>query len=138
MDKVLDHLPLNVIQWYKYDMCKCDNQQTQVYLTGFFLCRFPQLFPPLKPEVVAQRTVDAVRTNTAFVYLPWTMHGLVILKRYSLIRKLFQQICFGNPHSLHLITLFYPSNSMLPQSALEEIHKFSGSYTCMNTFKGRT
>ncbi|KAK7119328.1 hypothetical protein R3I94_021236 [Phoxinus phoxinus] len=70
--------------------------------------RFPQLFPPLKPEVVAQRTVDAVRTNTAFVYLPWTMHALVILK------------------------------SMLPQSALEEIHKFSGSYTCMNTFKGRT
>ncbi|XP_067287201.1 short-chain dehydrogenase/reductase 3b [Pseudorasbora parva] len=70
--------------------------------------RFPQLFPPLKPEVVAQRTVDAVRTNTAFVYLPWTMHALVILK------------------------------SMLPQSALEEIHKFSGSYTCMNTFQGRT
>ncbi|XP_026131338.1 short-chain dehydrogenase/reductase 3-like [Carassius auratus] len=70
--------------------------------------RFPQLFPPLKPEVVAQKTVDAVRTNTAFVYLPWSMHALVILK------------------------------SMLPQSALEEIHKFSGSYTCMNTFKGRT
>ncbi|XP_051531240.1 short-chain dehydrogenase/reductase 3-like [Myxocyprinus asiaticus] len=70
--------------------------------------RFPQLFPPLKPEVVAQRTVDAVRTNTAFIYLPWTMHALIILK------------------------------SVLPQSALEEIHKFSGSYTCMNTFKGRT
>lgn len=70
--------------------------------------RFPQLFPPLKPEVVAQRTVDAVRTNTAFVYLPWTMNALVILK------------------------------SMLPQSALEEIHRFSGTYTCMNTFKGRT
>uniref|UniRef100_A0A672T8N4 Short-chain dehydrogenase/reductase 3 n=1 Tax=Sinocyclocheilus grahami TaxID=75366 RepID=A0A672T8N4_SINGR len=47
--------------------------------------RFPQLFPPLKPEVVAQKTVDAVRTNTAFVYLPWTMHALIILKRYSLI-----------------------------------------------------
>ena len=44
--------------------------------------RFPQLFPPLKQEVVAQRTVDAVKTNTAFVYLPWTMHMLVILKRY--------------------------------------------------------
>uniref|UniRef100_A0A8C2JDM5 Short-chain dehydrogenase/reductase 3 n=1 Tax=Cyprinus carpio TaxID=7962 RepID=A0A8C2JDM5_CYPCA len=70
--------------------------------------RFPQLFPPLKPEVVAQKTVDAVRTNTAFVYLPWSMHALVILK------------------------------SVIPQSALEEIHKFSGSYTCMNTFKGRT
>ncbi|XP_051967606.1 short-chain dehydrogenase/reductase 3-like [Xyrauchen texanus] len=70
--------------------------------------RFPQLFPPLKPEVVAQRTVDAVRTNTAFVYLPWTMHVLIILK------------------------------CVLPHSALEEIHKFSGSYTCMNTFKGRT
>ncbi|KAI7795121.1 short-chain dehydrogenase/reductase 3b [Triplophysa rosa] len=70
--------------------------------------RFPKLFPPLKPEVVAQRTVDAVRTNTAFVYLPWTMNLLVILK------------------------------SILPQCALEEIHKFSGSYTCMNTFKGRT
>ncbi|KFP43981.1 Short-chain dehydrogenase/reductase 3 [Chlamydotis macqueenii] len=53
--------------------------------------RFPNLFPPLKPET-----------------LPWTMHVLVILK------------------------------SILPQAALEEIHKFSGSYTCMNTFKGRT
>ncbi|XP_028854397.1 short-chain dehydrogenase/reductase 3b [Denticeps clupeoides] len=70
--------------------------------------RFPQLFPPLKPEVVAQRTVDAVRTNTTFVYLPWSMRALVILK------------------------------SFLPQAALEEIHKFSGCYTCMNTFKGRT
>ncbi|KAG9337683.1 hypothetical protein AGOR_G00134250 [Albula goreensis] len=70
--------------------------------------RFPQLFPPLNPEMVAQKTVDAVRSNTAFVYLPWTMHALVILK------------------------------SFLPQFALEEIHKFSGSYTCMNTFKGRT
>ncbi|KAG7472193.1 short-chain dehydrogenase/reductase 3-like [Megalops cyprinoides] len=70
--------------------------------------RFPQLFPPLDPEMVAQRTVDAVRSNTAFVYLPWTMHALVILK------------------------------SFLPQFALEEIHRFSGTYTCMNTFKGRT
>ncbi|XP_023697401.1 short-chain dehydrogenase/reductase 3a isoform X1 [Paramormyrops kingsleyae] len=70
--------------------------------------RFPQLFPPLKPELVAQRTVDAVRSNKAFVYLPWTMHALVILK------------------------------SFLPQFALEEIHRFSGTYTCMNTFKGRT
>ncbi|XP_022533172.1 short-chain dehydrogenase/reductase 3a isoform X2 [Astyanax mexicanus] len=70
--------------------------------------RFPQLFPPLNPEMVAQRTVDAVRTNTAFVVLPWTMHFIVALK------------------------------SLLPQSALEEIHKFAGSYTCMNTFKGRT
>ncbi|KAJ8387213.1 hypothetical protein AAFF_G00159320 [Aldrovandia affinis] len=70
--------------------------------------RFPQLFPPLKPETVAQKTVDAVRSNTAFVYLPWSMHALVILK------------------------------SFLPQFALEEIHRFSGSYTCMDTFKGRT
>ncbi|XP_067359698.1 short-chain dehydrogenase/reductase 3b [Channa argus] len=70
--------------------------------------RFPQLFPPLKPEVVAQRTVDAVRADKAFLYLPWTMHALVILK------------------------------SFMPQVALEEIHKFSGTYTCMNTFKGRT
>ncbi|XP_036387400.1 short-chain dehydrogenase/reductase 3b [Megalops cyprinoides] len=70
--------------------------------------RFPQLFPPLRPELVAQRTVDAVRTNTAFVYLPWTMRLLVILK------------------------------SFLPQCALEEIHRFTGSYSCMNTFKGRT
>ncbi|KAG7478405.1 hypothetical protein MATL_G00080740 [Megalops atlanticus] len=70
--------------------------------------RFPQLFPPLRPELVAQRTVDAVRTNTAFVYLPWTMRLLVILK------------------------------SFMPQCALEEIHRFTGSYSCMNTFKGRT
>ncbi|XP_028849399.1 short-chain dehydrogenase/reductase 3a [Denticeps clupeoides] len=70
--------------------------------------RFPQLFPPLKPEVVAQRTVEAVKTNTAFIYLPWTMNILIFLK------------------------------SLLPLSALEEIHRFSGSYTCMNSFKGRT
>uniref|UniRef100_A0A8C7YPH6 Short-chain dehydrogenase/reductase 3 n=1 Tax=Oryzias sinensis TaxID=183150 RepID=A0A8C7YPH6_9TELE len=70
--------------------------------------RFPELFPPLKPEVVAQKTVDAVRTNKAFIYLPWTMHALVILK------------------------------SFMPQVALEEIQKFTGSYTCMNTFKGNT
>ncbi|XP_029579255.1 short-chain dehydrogenase/reductase 3 isoform X1 [Salmo trutta] len=70
--------------------------------------RFPQLFPPLNPELVAQRTVDAVRTNTPFIYLPWTMHALVILK------------------------------SFLPQAALEEIQRFSGCYTCMDTFKGRT
>ncbi|MBN3276804.1 DHRS3 reductase, partial [Polyodon spathula] len=70
--------------------------------------RFPNLFPPLKPETVARRTVEAVQTNTALLYLPWTMHALVILK------------------------------SFMPQQALEEIHKFSGSYTCMNTFKGRT
>ncbi|KAJ8259127.1 hypothetical protein COCON_G00181390 [Conger conger] len=69
--------------------------------------RFPQLFPPLRPEYVALRTVDAVRTNTAFVYLPWTMRALIVLK------------------------------SFLPQYALEEIHKFTGSYSCMNTFKGR-
>ncbi|KAL4646006.1 short-chain dehydrogenase/reductase 3-like [Arapaima gigas] len=70
--------------------------------------RFPRLFPPLKPETVAQRTVEAVQSNMAFVYLPWTMRALVILK------------------------------SFLPQAAFEEIHRFSGSYTCMNTFKGRT
>ncbi|XP_018606106.2 short-chain dehydrogenase/reductase 3a isoform X1 [Scleropages formosus] len=70
--------------------------------------RFPRLFPPLKPELVAQRTVEAVQSNKAFVYLPWTMRVLVILK------------------------------SLLPQVAFEEIHRFSGSYTCMNTFKGRT
>ncbi|XP_010874049.1 short-chain dehydrogenase/reductase 3a isoform X2 [Esox lucius] len=70
--------------------------------------RFPQLFPPLNPELVAQRTVDAVRTNTPFIYLPWTMRALVILK------------------------------SFLPQAALEEIHRFAGCYTCMDTFKGRT
>ncbi|XP_029434723.1 short-chain dehydrogenase/reductase 3 [Rhinatrema bivittatum] len=70
--------------------------------------RFPNLFPPLKPETVARKTVEAVQLNRALLLLPWTMHALVILK------------------------------SILPQSALEEIHKFAGSYTCMNTFKGRT
>lgn len=33
---------------------------------------------------------------------------------------------------------FPPPPSILPQAALEEIHRFSGTYTCMNTFKGRT
>ncbi|XP_059769615.1 short-chain dehydrogenase/reductase 3 isoform X1 [Balaenoptera ricei] len=70
--------------------------------------RFPNLFPPLKPETVARRTVEAVQLNQALLLLPWTMHALIILK------------------------------SILPQAALEEIHKFSGTYTCMNTFKGRT
>lgn len=40
-----------------------------------------------------------------------------------------------------LLTTFLPSSllpSILPQAALEEIHRFSGTYTCMNTFKGRT
>ncbi|KAA8593563.1 hypothetical protein FQN60_009679 [Etheostoma spectabile] len=70
--------------------------------------RFPQLFPPLRPEVVAQKTVDAVRADKAYLYLPWTMHALVFLK------------------------------SFMPQVSLEEIYRFSGTYTCMNTFKGRT
>nr|O77769.1 RecName: Full=Short-chain dehydrogenase/reductase 3; AltName: Full=Retinal short-chain dehydrogenase/reductase 1; Short=retSDR1 [Bos taurus]AAC63264.1 retinal short-chain dehydrogenase/reductase retSDR1 [Bos taurus] len=70
--------------------------------------RFPNLFPPLKPETVARRTVEAVQLNQALLLLPWTMHALIILK------------------------------SILPQAALEEIHKFSGTYTCINTFKGRT
>ncbi|XP_038191150.1 short-chain dehydrogenase/reductase 3 isoform X1 [Arvicola amphibius] len=70
--------------------------------------RFPNLFPPLKPETVARRTVEAVQQNQALLLLPWTMNILIILK------------------------------SILPQAALEEIHRFSGTYTCMNTFKGRT
>lgn len=39
------------------------------------------------------------------------------------------------PRFFFFYVLFY---SFMPQAALEEIHKFSGSYTCMNTFKGRT
>lgn len=45
--------------------------------------RFPNLFPPLKPETVARRTVEAVQLNRALLLLPWTMHALVILKRYG-------------------------------------------------------
>lgn len=52
--------------------------------------------------------MEAVQLNQALLLLPWTMHILIILK------------------------------SILPQAALEEIHRFSGTYTCMNTFKGRT
>eukprot|EP00062_Callorhinchus_milii_P026352 gi/632988356/ref/XP_007883066.1/ PREDICTED: short-chain dehydrogenase/reductase 3-like [Callorhinchus milii] len=70
--------------------------------------RFPKLFPPLEPQTVAQRTVEAVRANQAFLLLPWTMHLLVIMK------------------------------SLLPQAALEEIFRFTGSYTCMHSVKGRT
>lgn len=44
--------------------------------------RFPNLFPPLKPETVARRTVEAVQLNQALLLLPWTMHALIILKRY--------------------------------------------------------
>ncbi|XP_024605597.1 short-chain dehydrogenase/reductase 3 isoform X2 [Neophocaena asiaeorientalis asiaeorientalis] len=78
------------------------------FAQGDIIPRFPNLFPPLKPETVARRTVEAVQLNQALLLLPWTMHALIILK------------------------------SILPQAALEEIHKFSGTYTCMNTFKGRT
>ncbi|XP_022454120.1 short-chain dehydrogenase/reductase 3 isoform X3 [Delphinapterus leucas] len=45
--------------------------------------RFPNLFPPLKPETVARRTVEAVQLNQALLLLPWTMHALIILKRYG-------------------------------------------------------
>lgn len=45
--------------------------------------RFPNLFPPLKPETVARRTVEAVQLNQALLLLPWTMHALIILKRYE-------------------------------------------------------
>lgn len=45
--------------------------------------RFPNLFPPLKPETVARRTVEAVQLNQALLLLPWTMHVLIILKRYE-------------------------------------------------------
>ncbi|GCC35156.1 short-chain dehydrogenase/reductase 3-like [Chiloscyllium punctatum] len=70
--------------------------------------RFPKLFPPLKPDTVARRTVEAVQTNQALLLLPWTMHLLVIMK------------------------------SILPHTALEEIYRFTGSYACMDSFKGRT
>jgi hypothetical protein len=40
--------------------------------------------------------------------------------------------------SLPPLTIFSSLLSILPQAALEEIHRFSGTYTCMNTFKGRT
>nr|XP_031539554.1 short-chain dehydrogenase/reductase 3 isoform X2 [Vicugna pacos] len=63
---------------------------------------------PLPEPGPSSRTVEAVQLNQALLLLPWTMHALIILK------------------------------SILPQAALEEIHKFSGTYTCMNTFKGRT
>lgn len=46
-------------------------------------CRFPNLFPPLKPETVARKTVEAVQLNQALILLPWTMHALIILKRYG-------------------------------------------------------
>lgn len=59
---------------------KCMHIQPESNLQHFSH-RFPQLFPPLKPEVVAQKTVEAVRGDRAFLYLPWTMHALVILKR---------------------------------------------------------
>ena len=48
-------------------------------------CRFPNLFPPLKPETVARRTVEAVQLNQALLLLPWTMHALIILKRYRAV-----------------------------------------------------
>lgn len=104
----------------------------------FFFSRFPQLFPPLKPEVVAQRTVDAVRTDKAFLYLPWTMHALVILKRWDFMCYLVFIAVFSTSRLTCWHWCFSSVFSFMPQVALEEIHKFSGTYTCMNTFKGRT
>lgn len=49
--------------------------------------RFPNLFPPLKPETVARRTVEAVQQNQALLLLPWTMNILIILKRYGVGRE---------------------------------------------------
>ncbi|XP_050009134.1 short-chain dehydrogenase/reductase 3 isoform X6 [Alexandromys fortis] len=49
--------------------------------------RFPNLFPPLKPETVARRTVEAVQQNQALLLLPWTMNILIILKRLPRQRK---------------------------------------------------
>lgn len=46
--------------------------------------RFPNLFPPLKPETVARRTVEAMQQNQALLLLPWTMNILIILKRYRM------------------------------------------------------
>lgn len=50
----------------------------------FPVFRFPNLFPPLKPETVARRTVEAVQQNQALLLLPWTMNILIILKRYGI------------------------------------------------------
>lgn len=50
----------------------------------FPVFRFPNLFPPLKPETVARRTVEAVQQNQALLLLPWTMNILIILKRYRI------------------------------------------------------
>ncbi|XP_032458828.1 short-chain dehydrogenase/reductase 3 isoform X6 [Phocoena sinus] len=51
------------------------------FAQGDIIPRFPNLFPPLKPETVARRTVEAVQLNQALLLLPWTMHALIILKR---------------------------------------------------------
>ena len=57
--------------------------------------RFPNLFPPLKPETVARRTVEAVQLNQALLLLPWTMHALIILKRYGLGEKVLGHVHAG-------------------------------------------
>lgn len=63
-----------------------DSDTLKVHMWWFYCLfpffRFPSLFPPLKPETVARRTVEAVQMNQAFLLLPWTMHVLVILKRW--------------------------------------------------------
>lgn len=43
-----------------------------------------------------------------------------------------------DPTTTTHLAIFSSFLSILPQAALEEIHRFSGTYTCMNTFKGRT
>ncbi|XP_025027205.1 short-chain dehydrogenase/reductase 3 isoform X1 [Python bivittatus] len=66
--------------------------------------RFPNLFPPLKPEMVARRTVEAVQQNQAFLLLPWTMHILVVLKRHT---------SFWIPTSNRWRDLMFPSSSRM-------------------------
>lgn len=59
--------------------------------------RFPNLFPPLKPETVARRTVEAVQLNQALLLLPWTMHVLIILKRYEAAEQALGQAPANRP-----------------------------------------
>uniref|UniRef100_A0A8C4WQJ4 Short-chain dehydrogenase/reductase 3 n=1 Tax=Eptatretus burgeri TaxID=7764 RepID=A0A8C4WQJ4_EPTBU len=65
--------------------------------------RFSWLFPPLHAELVARRTVEAVKRDEAVVFMPRSMVLLVLMK------------------------------SLLPQAAVDEIYRFMGNYTCMNS-----
>ena len=56
-----------------------------VYLNMYFYaCRYAWMFPPLDPDYVAKKTLDAMLTNTYSMFLPCLMYP-VYWARWSVL-----------------------------------------------------